>query len=124
MPAYRLPALILCFAGLLALAGCQQIQQPRSVDLGQQLDADGYPRSLSLDTPLLRHFESRQAPPQSPPWYAARNDLSPAATSGYHLPTVQSSITITRDRQYNSHGQVRDQFYSTTYRREYRQSVR
>ncbi len=125
MRANHLSALSLCLVGLLALAGCQQTQ-PRAVnvDLGPQLDADGQRRSVVLDTPLQHHIDSRKAYPESLPWYTARNDLSPAATSGYRLPTVQSSVTITRDRQYNSHGQVRDQFYSTTYRREYREAVR
>ncbi len=58
------------------------------------------------------------------PWYADRNDRTPAAFAGYRLPTVQSSVTITRDRQYSHHGQVRDQYDSTTYRREYREAVR
>ena len=112
----------LCLAGLLALTGCQQA--PPAVDLGPQLDADGNRRSVVLDTPLQQHIASRQFTSSGLPWYADRNDFSPAADAGYVLPTVQSSVTITRDRQYSSNGQIRDQFSSTTYRREYRQSVR
>ena len=94
------------------------------VDLGPQLDIGGNQRSLALDTPLQDYIQSRQASPAGLPWYADRNDRSPAANAGYALPTVQSSVTITRDRQYSSHGRVYDHFHSTTYRREYRQSVR
>jgi len=123
MRAHRLSALMLCLAGLLVLAGCQQ-NQLRPVDLRPQLDADGQRRSVVLDTPLLNHIETRQALSPGLPWYAARNDLSPAANGGYRQPTVQSSVTMTQDRQYSSNGRVHDQFYSTTYRREYRGSVR
>lgn len=115
-------AVALALGCLVAVTGCQQA--PPAVDMGPQLDAYGQRRSLALDTPLQAHLESRQYATQALPWYADRNDCSPAATSGYALPTVQSSVTITRDRQYNSHGRVRDDFQSTTYRREYRQSVR
>ena len=125
MRAIRLSALTVGFAGLLALAGCQSAQSPAAdLDLGPQLDTDGQRRSVVLDTSLQQYIASRQAPPDSLPWYADRNDLTPAATWGYRLPTVQSSVTITRDRQYNSHGRVRDQFDSTTYRREYREAIR
>jgi len=123
MRTHRLSALTLCLAGLLVPGGCQQ-NQLRPVDLGPQLDADGQRRSVVLDTPLLNHIESRQTESLALPWYATRNDLSPAANGGYRQPTVQSSVTVTQDRQYSSHGQVHDQFYSTTYRREYRESVR
>ncbi len=123
MRAIRPLFLMLCLAGILVLTGCQSAEL-RPVDLGPQLDTDGNRRSVALNTPLLHHIDSRQAAQPGLPWYANRNDLSPAATSGYALPTIQSSVTITRDRQYSNNGQVRDQFYSTTYRREYRQAVR
>jgi hypothetical protein len=118
----HLPITILCLGGLLALTGCQQA--PPSVDLGPQLDGQGMRRSVALDTPLLNHIESRRPASQGLPWYADRNDLSPSANAGYVSPTVQSSVTVTRDQQYSTNGRVYDNFYSTTYRTEYRQSVR
>ncbi len=121
MRAIQLLSLMFCLASLLVLTGCQQIHP---VDLGPQLDADGHRRSVVLDTPLLHYIDSRQANAQALPWYANRNDLTPAANAGYAQPTVQNSVTITRDRQYSNNGHVRDQFYSTTYRREYREAVR
>jgi len=102
------------------LTGCQQ---PYAVDLGPQLDANGQPRSVALDSPLQHHLSRRQAVDSSPAWYAGRNDFSPAADAGYRLPTIQSSVTITRDRQYHSNGRIRDQFNSTTYRSERREIV-
>ena len=122
MRAISLLLLSIIVGALLALTGCQQ--PPRPVDLGPQLDADGYRRSVALDTSLLQYIDSKRPASSSLPWYANRNDLSPAATAGYRLPTVQSSVTITRDRQHSSNGRVRDHFYSTTYRREYRRAVR
>lgn len=110
-----------CLAGLLASVGCQQT---RPVDLGPQLDTDGNPRSIALDTPMLRLRTGGRSLAGTLPWFADRNDRTPAAAAGYRLPTIQSSVTITRDRQYSNNGQVRDQYDSTTYRREYREAVR
>ena len=111
----------ICLTGLLVSVGCQQARQ---VDLGPQLDAEGYPRSVALDAPLIYLLTDKGSMDGGLPWYADRNDRTPAASAGYRLPTVQSSVTITRDRQYSNNGQVRDHFYSTTYRREYREAVR
>jgi hypothetical protein len=102
------------------LSGCQT---PYAVDLGPQLDADGRHRSVALDSPLQHHLSKRQELDTSRAWYAARNDYSPTAEAGYRLPTVQSSVTITRDQQYHSSGRVRDYFNSTTYRAERREIV-
>jgi hypothetical protein len=121
MQATRPIILTICLCSLFTLTGCQQT---RPVDLGPQLDADGYRRSLALDTPLLYYIHTQQAASASTPWYANRNDLTPAASAGYALPTFQSSVTITRDRQHNSSGQVRDHYSNTTYSREYRRAVR
>lgn len=119
------PISAICLACLFALTGCQQAPAPlRQVDLGPQLDAEGHRRSLALDTPLQHYIQTRQADPGLLPWYADRNDRSPAVNAGYAQPTVQTSVTVTRDRQYSSHGRAHDHFSSTTYRREYRQSVR
>ena len=122
MRAISLLLFAIILGAALALTGCQQSARP--VEFGPQLDADGHRRSLALDTPILSYMRSTQPPESQPPWYASRNDFTPAATAGYALPTIQSSVTITRDRQYNSNGNVRDNFSSTTYRREYRQTVR
>jgi hypothetical protein len=121
MQATRPFILTICLGTLLALTGCQQT---RPVDLGPQLDAEGYRRSLALDTPLLHYIHSNKAASPTTPWYANRNDLTPAASAGYALPTIQSSVTITRDRQHSSNGLVRDHYSNTTYSREYRRAVR
>lgn len=115
---------VLSLAGLLALTGCQQAPHPRAVDLGPQHDVEGYPRSVALDSPLLNHLTTRQRADTDLPWYADRNDRTPAAAAGYRLPTIQSSVTLTRDRQYQSGGRIRDQFDRTTYRIEQRQIIR
>lgn len=94
------------------------------VDRTPLLDVEGQTRSVALDTPLQHFLQTQQADAGHLPWYADRNDHSPAANAGYARPTVQSSVTITRDRQYSSNGRVHDHFYSTTYRREYRATVR
>ncbi len=112
----------LSLVSLFTLTGCQQA--PPAVDLGPQLNADGNRRSVVLDSSLQHHIASRQPASSGLPWYADRNDFSPAANAGYVQPTVQSSVTITRDSQYSSNGQIHDNFSSTIYRREYRQSVR
>lgn len=114
----------ICLACLLAITGCQQSPAIQPVDRGPQLDVRGSHRSLALDTPLQHYIQTRQADPGALPWYTDRNDRSPAANAGFAQTTVQNSVTITRDRQHSSHGRVNDQFQTTTYRREYRQSVR
>jgi len=101
------------------ITGCQT----DSVDLGPQLGADGRHRSVALDSPLQHHLSQKQKLDTSGAWYADRNDYSPTANAGYRLPTVQSSVTYTRDRQYHSNGQIRDQYNSTTYRSERREIV-
>ncbi len=122
MRAIRPLILVLCLGGCLALIGCEQ-PQPMT-DFGPQLDTEGVPRSLALDTPLLQHLRETRGIDRGQAWYDARNDQTLAATSGYELPTVQSSVTYTRDRQYFSNGRVYDNVSSTTYRAEYRQIVR
>jgi hypothetical protein len=117
-----LPAL--CLTGLLVSVGCQQAPQASQMDLGPQRDADGYPRSVVMDAPVVQMLAGRRPMDGGLPWYADRNDLTPAAAAGYRLPTVQSSVTITRDRQYSNNGQVYDQYDSTSYQREYREIVR
>ncbi len=102
------------------LAGCQQT--PPSVDRGPQLDADGQRRSVALDSPLLAYLRNRGHGGDGPAWYDGRNDVSPAAVAGDG--SLQRSVTVTRDRQYQVNGHVRDYFTSTTYRSEYRQSTR
>ncbi len=115
----------ICLACLLAATGCQQdLALMGPIDRRPLLDVDGRERSLALDTPLQHYIQTRQVDAGALPWYADRNDHSLAADAGYAGPTVQSSVTITRDRQYSSHGRVHDNFHSTTYRREYRQTVR
>lgn len=118
----RLMSIALCLASSLALIGCEQSQS--TTDLGPQLDADGGRRSLAMDTSLLQHLKNRQASPEGLAWYDGRNDRSLTVNSGYDLASVQTSSTLTRDRQYSSNGRVRDNFSSTTYRTEYRQNVR
>ncbi len=107
---------------MMAVVGCQEV--PRAVDLGPQLDTAGNPRSVAMDSALLNYLVVRQDPAHGLPWYADRNDHTPVADGGYRLPTVESSVTYTRDRQYHSNGRVHDQFNSTTYRSEHRQIVR
>lgn len=95
-----------------------------TVVLRPQLDADGNRRSVVVQTPLLQYLQERGPASADLPWYADRNDRSLAADAGYISPTFQDSVTITRDRQYQSGGRVHDQFNSTTYRVETRRSVR
>lgn len=104
-----------------ALAGCQQ---PRSVDLGPQLDSSGARRSLALDSPLQTELQSLRGQDVGYAWYDDRNDRRVGALAGYESPVVQSSVTYTRDYQSNSHGRSHDHYQRTTYSAEYRQSVR
>jgi hypothetical protein len=104
------------------MIGCEQ-PQPMT-DLGPQLDAEGYHRSVALDSPLLRHLQVRQRSRDGLSWYDGRNDRTLAVNAGYDLPSLQRSVTLTRDRQYLSNGRVHDIYSSTTYRTEYRQNVR
>jgi hypothetical protein len=115
------PLILTLLASAALLAGCQQT--PNRVDLGPQLGVDGQHRSVVLDSSLQRHLSNRRGLDSSRAWFAARNDYSPTAEAGYRLPTVQSSVTITRDQQYHSNGRVFDQFNSTTYRSERREIV-
>lgn len=124
MRATRSLAIVICLGGLLGLTGCEQARPIVSYDRRPQLDADGAPRSLVVQTPLLQHLQARESASVSLPWYADRNDRSLAADAGYQLPTLQDSVTITRDRQYHNNGRVRDHFSSTTYSAERRRAVR
>lgn len=114
--------MMLCLGVSLALIGCGQ-SQPMT-DLGPQLDTDGVRRSVALDPSLLHHLRTSQPGYGAQAWYEGRNDRTLAVSSGYDLPTLQSSYTLTRDRQYTSNGRVHDTFSATTYRSEYRQSIR
>lgn len=106
----------------LGLVGCSQ---PKNmVDHGPQLDADGNRRSVALQTPLLQYLQERETASAGMPWYADRNDRTLAADAGYISPTYQDSVTVTRDRQHQSAGRVRDHFSSTTYSVERRRAVR
>ena len=119
----RTPRAITVLACLaLGLTGCSQPKN--TVDLGPQLNADGNRRSVVVQTELLEYLRDRQAASGSQPWYADRNDRTLAADAGYALPTYQDSVTLTRDRQYQSAGRVHDHFSSTTYSVERRRSVR
>ena len=111
----------MCLALAGVLTGCQSAP---SVDLGPQLDADGYPRSLVMDSPLQNRLAARMNVAPERAWYAGRKDYSPSAQAGYRLPTIQSSVTYTRDHQSHSHGRIHDHYNSTTYRTEYREVVR
>ena len=124
MLATRLLAIAVCLGGLLALTGCEQARPIMSADRGPQLDADGNRRSVVVQTPLLQYLQERRSASAELPWYADRNDRSLAADGGYVSPTFQDSVTITRDRQYQSGGRVHDQFSSTTYSVEHRRAVR
>ncbi len=115
-------SIALCLVSCLALIGCEEPQA--MTDLGPQLDTDGVRRSLAMDTSLLKHLKDRQISPEGLAWYDGRNDRTLTVNSGYDLASVQTSSTLTRDRQYSSNGRVRDNFSSITYRTEYRQSVR
>jgi len=115
----RLLYLMVILALCLAVIGCEQ---PKSVDLGPQLDVDGHRRSLALDAPVLEYLKSSQPDSAYQPWYQGRNDRGTAALAGYESPKYQQSTTYTRDRQYSSHGRTFDHYHSTTYRTEHRQS--
>lgn len=114
--------IVMLFALAALLTGCQQVPD-LSIDLGPQRDVQGQLRSVALDSPLQHDLSQSQGFDSSRAWYASRNDYSPAADAGYRLPTVQSSVTVTRDRQYHSNGRVLDQFQRTTYRVERREIV-
>ena len=113
--------LIIVAGGLLGLLGCAQTVD---IDHGPHLDADGHRRSVVLATPLLQHLQARGPAEQAPPWYADRNDRLHAALAGYAAPTLESSVTLTRDRQHTSNGRTFDHFQRTTYSAEHRHVVR
>lgn len=108
----------------MAVLGCKPATPIDAVDRGPQLDSQGVRRSLVLDSPYQQYLTSRQGVFEEYAWYADRNDRLPAVAAGYALPSVQSSVTITRDRQYQSSGRVHDHFSSTTYRSEVRRGIR
>lgn len=122
MRAIRPLSLVLGLAGCLLLVGCEQ-SQPMT-DLGPQLDEHGMPRSVALDSSQLTILKKLRPGAEGPSWYHSRNDRTLAATAGYDLAGSDVSSTLTRDRQYTSGGRVRDNFSETTYRSEYRQSIR
>ncbi len=105
------------------LGGCAS--ERAQLDLGPQLDAEGRYRSVVLPTALLNHLE-RQAyrSGKATPWYVDRNDHRLAASAGYRLPSVQTSVTLTYDRQQQFNGRPRDHYSETTYRSETRGLVR
>jgi hypothetical protein len=73
---------------------------------------------------LALNSRPMQQPRSGPiPWYASRNEQPKSVVLGEASPTVQSSYTRTIDRLDSYHGEVRDHYSRTTYRRRSRQTA-
>ncbi len=87
--------------------------------------ADGSPRSLALDPVSLTSLPPRRAWDTPPPaWIDARNERGPVAFAGYRSPTLETSVTLTRDRQATFNGRPFDNYQQRTFRESYVEAVR
>ena len=123
-------------AGMLAAAvsglGCSRFHHvapppPAEVHAGLAplTDAAGSARSLSLNPPGLATLPPRQAQNGEPPaWIASRNDRGPVVFAGYRSPVLESSVTLTRDRQATFNGRPYDSYRQRTSRESYVEAVR
>ena len=126
----------LIVAGTLAAAifgiGCSRshhVEPPRPAEVHAGLapltDAAGSARSLSLDPPSLVTLSPRQAQNGEPPaWIDSRNDRGPVVFAGYRSPVLESSITLTRDRQATFNGRPYDSYRQRTFRESYVEAIR
>lgn len=111
----RLPlAHLVALSALLLLAGCHS--RPGLTDRDREPLRTYHGPARSIVLPIDRPVRTTQQSDAYEPWYAGRRDYGPSVSvdrgDGYSY-----SVTITRDRQYISHGRVYDHYDKTTYRR-------
>ena len=95
------------------LTGCQSVNI--DPELTEHVDARGRARSLALDSRKMQGIvDSQDIQKYQLPWYAARNDMKPAAIAGYEGVTYERSDSYTVDREYSHGGHVYQHFSRTT----------
>lgn len=116
----------------LGLIGCAhrhhaEASRPAEVNAGLSplRDASGAARSLSLDPVSLTAIPPRRAwSTDGPSWIDSRNDRGAEVFAGFQSPTVERSVTLTRDRQSTFNGRPYDSYRQRTYRESYVEAVR
>jgi len=99
--------------GVVVLVGCQTQPWAAGNDSGSYA---GRPRSLALDSRAMPAANPAVNRGGSLPWYATRNDVRTTVVGGVDGGILETSTTLTYDRQRFHGGRVHDQFDETTYR--------
>jgi hypothetical protein len=109
----------------LLVGGCQSVPLAASNDTLTWNDRDHEPEpALVLDAPPLHDLIRNQPDLQvGVPWYAGRLDRTPSVQVGYHYPSLESSLTLTRDRQITSGDRVHDHFDRTSHHAQRRRVI-